>query len=61
MSKCFPLFTQQRTSPRYFGISASCQHATLRHPINYFAGTSGCKVGDRPESIVFATGSSGKT
>src|SRR6266404_7950274 len=27
-SKCFPLFTQQRTSPRYFGISVSCQQAT---------------------------------
>jgi hypothetical protein len=27
-SKCFPLFTQQRTSPRYFGISASCQQET---------------------------------
>src|SRR5260221_14063899 len=24
-SKCFPLFTQQRTSPRYFGMSLSCQ------------------------------------
>jgi hypothetical protein len=24
-SKCFPLFTQQRTSPRYFGMSVSCQ------------------------------------
>jgi hypothetical protein len=23
-SKCFPLFTQQRTSPRYFGMSVSC-------------------------------------
>ena len=22
-SKCFPLFTQQRTSPRYFGMSVS--------------------------------------
>jgi len=25
-SKCFPLFTQQRTSPRYFGMSASCHN-----------------------------------
>src|SRR5712672_4380768 len=24
-SICFPLFTQQRTSPRYFGMSVSCQ------------------------------------
>jgi hypothetical protein len=24
-SKCFPLFTQQRTSPRYFGMSEKCQ------------------------------------
>ena len=24
-SKCFQLFTQQRTSPRYFGMSVSCQ------------------------------------
>jgi len=23
-SKCFPLLTQQRTSPRYFGMSVSC-------------------------------------
>src|SRR6478672_4546215 len=23
-SKCFPLFTQQRTSSRYFGMSVSC-------------------------------------
>jgi hypothetical protein len=23
-SKCFPLFTQQRTSPRYFGMFVSC-------------------------------------
>src|SRR6266404_5692658 len=23
-SICFPLFTQQRTSPRYFGMSVSC-------------------------------------
>jgi hypothetical protein len=29
MSKCFPLFTQQRTSPRYFGMSASCPKADL--------------------------------
>ncbi|SRR5258706_9579020 len=27
-SKCFPLFTQQRTSPRYFGMSVSCQQET---------------------------------
>src|SRR5258705_14019144 len=27
-SKCFPLFTQQRTSPRYFGMSVSCQYRT---------------------------------
>src|SRR5260370_6358726 len=27
-SKCFPLFTQQRTSPRYFGMSVSCQKQT---------------------------------
>src|SRR6266436_10452757 len=25
-SKCFPLFTQQRTSPRYFSMSASCHN-----------------------------------
>src|SRR5258705_4962491 len=24
-SKCFPLLTQQRTSPRYFGMSIWCQ------------------------------------
>ena len=31
-SKCFPLFTQQRTSPRYFGMSVSCsQHQTSSH------------------------------
>jgi len=24
-STCFPLFTQQRTSPRFFGMSGSCQ------------------------------------
>src|SRR6266404_487869 len=29
-SICFPLFTQQRTSPRYFGMSVSCHKATLR-------------------------------
>ena len=29
-SICFPLFTQQRTSPRYFGISASCQDRKSR-------------------------------
>src|SRR6266404_4576905 len=28
MSTCFPLFTQQRTSPRYFGMSVSCQKET---------------------------------
>src|SRR5258706_10367776 len=27
-SKCFPLFTQQRTLPRYFGMSVSCHHRT---------------------------------
>src|SRR6266404_8249195 len=27
-SKCFPLFTQQRTSPRYFGMSVSCHKRT---------------------------------
>jgi hypothetical protein len=27
-SKCFPLFTQQRTSPRYVGMSVSCQLRT---------------------------------
>src|SRR5258708_1644745 len=27
-SKCFPLFTQQRTSPRYFGMSVSCHERT---------------------------------
>jgi hypothetical protein len=27
-SICFPLFTQQRTSPRYFGMSVSCQTRT---------------------------------
>src|SRR5260370_12891725 len=27
-SKCFPLFTQQRTSPRDFGMSVSCQQPT---------------------------------
>jgi hypothetical protein len=27
-SKCFPLFTQQRTSPRYFGMSVSCPKRT---------------------------------
>src|SRR6266446_8746081 len=27
-SICFPLFTQQRTSPRYFGMSVSCQLRT---------------------------------
>src|SRR5258708_19754080 len=27
-AKCFPLFTQQRTSPRYFGMSVSCQVRT---------------------------------
>ena len=26
-SICFPLFTQQRTSPRYFGMSVLCQFA----------------------------------
>src|SRR5258705_5677592 len=31
-SKCFPLFTQQRTSPRYFGMSVSCQQETFRRP-----------------------------
>jgi hypothetical protein len=25
-SICFPLFTQQRTSPRYFGMSVSCRY-----------------------------------
>ncbi len=28
-SICFPLFTQQRTSPRYFGMCVSCQMLTL--------------------------------
>src|SRR5712671_6168626 len=28
-SKCFPLFTQQRTSPRYFGMSVSCHKPTF--------------------------------
>jgi hypothetical protein len=27
-SKCFPLFTQQRTSPRCFGMSVSCHERT---------------------------------
>src|SRR5712671_4775867 len=27
-SRCLPLFTQQRTSPRYFGMSVSCQQPT---------------------------------
>jgi hypothetical protein len=27
-SICFPLFTQQRTSPRYFGMSVSCHDET---------------------------------
>jgi hypothetical protein len=27
-SKCFPLFTQQRTSARYFGMSEKCQQET---------------------------------
>jgi hypothetical protein len=27
-SKCFPLFTQQRTSPRYFGMFVSCHNPT---------------------------------
>src|SRR5258708_30143826 len=32
-STCFPLFTQQRTSPRYFGMSVSCHQRThaLQH------------------------------
>ena len=29
-SKCFPLFTQQRTSPRYFGMSEMCQQQKCR-------------------------------
>src|SRR6266403_6360953 len=28
-SKCFPLFTQQRTSPRYFGMPVSCPQADI--------------------------------
>jgi hypothetical protein len=28
-SKCFPLFTQQRTSPSYFGMSVSCQYGDI--------------------------------
>jgi hypothetical protein len=28
LSICFPLFTQQRTSPRCFGMSVSCQKQT---------------------------------
>src|SRR6266403_4839486 len=30
-SRCFPLFTQQRTSPRYFGMSVSCHERTWRN------------------------------
>src|ERR1700686_3792960 len=30
-SKCFPLFTQQRTSPRYFGMSVSCPISDIDH------------------------------
>src|SRR5258708_18710001 len=30
-SICFPLFTQQRTSPRYFGMSVSCHERTHAH------------------------------
>jgi len=29
-SKCFPLFTQQRTSPRYFGMSVRANGLTAR-------------------------------
>jgi hypothetical protein len=29
-SKCFPLFTQQRTSPRYFRMSVSCLSGSRR-------------------------------
>jgi hypothetical protein len=29
-SKCFPLFTQQRTSPRYFRMSVSCLRGSRR-------------------------------
>ena len=28
-SICFPLFTQQRTLPRYFGMSVRCHEATF--------------------------------
>src|SRR6476659_8783531 len=33
VSTCFPLFTQQRTSPRYFGMSVSCHQRT--HALQY--------------------------
>ena len=34
-SICFPLFTQQRTSPRYFAMSALCQKETHAPQQNY--------------------------
>jgi hypothetical protein len=33
-SRCFPLFTQQRTSPRYFGMSVSCQERSFDHLVS---------------------------
>src|SRR6266478_7999858 len=48
-SKCFPLFTQQRTSPRYFGMSVSCHEWTRQradHHVHRSAPVPG--VGLRP-------------
>src|SRR6266550_6880576 len=44
-SRCFPLFTQQRTSPRYVGMSVSCTRSG-RPPKALF--DHGSRAGDEP-------------